>query len=212
MVSLETWLVFCMTEAVLCFTPGPAVMLVVSRSLTWGAAAGVRASLGILAANSMYFVLSATSLGAILLASWELFFLVKWLGAAYLVWLGARMILSTFTPGARRRGTPAGAPGASRGGSFSHGFLTQGANPKALVFFSAILPQFVNPAGPIGVQVAILGVSSVLIELAVLGLYVGACRSARGWAQHPRFAAWSERLGGLLLVGAGAQLAAIRRG
>lgn len=210
--SLETWLLFCLTETVLCFTPGPAVMLVVSRSLARGAEAGVRASLGILAANSMYFVLSATSLGAILLASWDLFFLIKWLGAAYLMWLGARMILSTFTPGARRRVTREGAPGAGRGSFFSQGFLTQGANPKALVFFSAILPQFIDPAGPVAAQVTILGASSVLIELAVLSIYVGACRSARGWARHPRFAAHAERLGGLLLIGAGAQLAAIRRG
>jgi len=68
-VALGTWLLFRLTETVLCSTPGPAVMLVVSRALTRGAAAGLRASLGILAANAMYFVLSATSLGAILLAS-----------------------------------------------------------------------------------------------------------------------------------------------
>ena len=91
--SLETWLLFCVTETILCFTPGPAVMLVVTFALTRNARAGVDASFGILAANAAYFVLSATSLGAALVASWELFSLIKWLGAAYLVWLGAHMIV-----------------------------------------------------------------------------------------------------------------------
>jgi homoserine/homoserine lactone efflux protein len=80
--TIETWLLFCVTETVLCFTPGPAVLLVLSLSLTTGAGAGVGASLGILAANAFYFLLSATGVGAVLLASYELFFLIKWIGAA----------------------------------------------------------------------------------------------------------------------------------
>src|SRR5262245_61335634 len=94
--SFETWLLFCATETVLCFTPGPAVMLVVTFALTRDARAGIAASFGILTANAAYFILSGTSLGALLLASWELFSLVKWLGAAYLVWFGARMIIDAW--------------------------------------------------------------------------------------------------------------------
>jgi threonine/homoserine/homoserine lactone efflux protein len=67
-----------------------AVLLLVSLSLTRGASAGFQSSLGILTANALYFMISATSLGALLLASWELFTLVKWCGAAYLIWSGAR--------------------------------------------------------------------------------------------------------------------------
>jgi threonine/homoserine/homoserine lactone efflux protein len=212
-VSLETWLLFCATETVLCFTPGPAVLLVVSLTLSRGGAAGLGASLGILAANTAYFVLSATSLGAVLLASYELFSLIKWLGAAYLVWLGLRMIAGAF-----RRTTiapdPAGeAPRPSRRlGAFPHGFVTQGANPKSLLFFGAILPQFIDTARPVAFQVAVLGVSSVVIELAVLSLYVAACRHARGWARQPRTTGVLQTAGGALLVVAGARLAAIRPG
>jgi threonine/homoserine/homoserine lactone efflux protein len=204
--SLESWLLFCLTEIVLCFTPGPAVLLVVSLSLTRGASAGLQSSLGILTANAMYFMISATSLGALLLASWELFTVVKWCGAAYLIWSGARMVLSRRIVAPANEHVPA-QPVRRRIGSFSSGFLTQGANPKALVFFAAILPQFIDPRDPIGIQLTILGTSSILIELLVLGIYTLACHHSRGWFRDSRFAASLERVGGALLVGAGARLA-----
>jgi homoserine/homoserine lactone efflux protein len=205
--SFETWALFCTTETVLCFIPGPAVLLVVSLALTRGARAGLGASAGVLLANAFYFVVSATGIGAILLASWELFFLVKWLGAAYLVWLGLRMLLTRALaltgddPAQRRAGAP-----------LRHGVVTQGANPKALVFFGALLPQFVDPARSVPTQIAILGVSSILIEFAVLGLYVAVCHRARGMMQRPAFSSALNRAGGALLIGAGAGMATIRRG
>jgi threonine/homoserine/homoserine lactone efflux protein len=206
-VAFEPWLLFCVTETVLCFTPGPAVLFVISLSLARGAGAGLRGSLGILTANVLYFATSATGLGVILLASWDLFVVVKWLGAAYLVWLGARML---FVPVASTGGAAA-TPRRSHLRPYVSGFVTQGANPKAIVFFSAILPQFVDPAASVPRQVAILGVSSVLIELTVLSLYVVACHQARRWARQPRYATALERVGGAFLVAAGARLAVLRR-
>ena len=206
--SLETWLLFCATETVLCFTPGPAVLLVVSLSVSRGLWAGLAGSFGILSANAMYFALSATSLGAILLASWQFFTVIKWFGAAYLIWLGVRMFLSSSS--AQRDAAPAPSVLSSRR-SFSLGFLTQGANPKALIFFTAILPQFIDTNRPIGFQVFILGLSSVVIEMFVLTLYAATCHTARTWANRPGATVWLRRAGGLLLVGAGARLAAIRR-
>ena len=91
--SLEAWLAFCLTETVLCFTPGPAVLLVVSIALGGGLRPGLGASLGILAANTLYFAISATGVAAALVASRELFLLLKWVGAAYLVWLGLRLLV-----------------------------------------------------------------------------------------------------------------------
>ena len=194
-----------MTEAVLCVMPGPAVLLVVSTALTRGARHGLWASLGILAANTGYFILSATSLGTMLVASWELFSLVKWAGAAYLLWLGCGMVVASLR---RRPEAPEPAARASReSASFAQGFLTQAANPKALLFFSAILPQFVDPAGPIARQILILGISSVVIELAVLAAYVAACRSAEGWTGRTRMAAPLQAAGGVLLAAAAARLA-----
>ena len=203
--SFETWLFFCITEAVLSFTPGPAVLLVISIALTRGARDGVLASLGILAANAIYFVLSATGIGAILVASWEVFFLIKWLGAAYLVWLGIRMLMShpeaaTSDATANRQPNP-----------LRHGMITQGANPKALLFFTALLPQFVDPTRAVAPQVAILAVSSITIEFLILSLYVAVCHRARGLTRRPGFATALNRAGGVLLIGAAAGMATLKR-
>jgi homoserine/homoserine lactone efflux protein len=206
-VSLQTWLWFCATETVLSFLPGPAVLLVISTSLTRGSAAGLAGALGILTANAVYFALSATSLGALLIASYRLFLVIKWAGAAYLVWVGARMI---FVPDQPLDTQPV-RKNRSRGRSFSTGFITQSANPKALLFFTAILPQFIDPRGRVAFQVAVLGVSSVTVEFIVLGLYVLTCQRARAWAGESRFALPLQRTGGALLIAAGVRLAAIRK-
>ena len=92
MMSWRTWMFFSATEALLCLTPGPAVLFVISHGLTRGGRASLSANAGILAGNSLYFVLSALGLGAILLASHEFFTLVKYVGAAYLVYLGVQTI------------------------------------------------------------------------------------------------------------------------
>ncbi len=204
--SLEAWLLFCATEAVLCLSPGPAVLLVVSLSLVGGGRAGLRAALGVLAVNVLWFALSATSLAAILIASQQVFFAVKWLGAGYLVWLGVRMVVSRPAPGESEA-----TPGDVGRGAFTRGVVVQGANPKTVLFFTALLPQFIDPSGAVGSQVLLLGVSSVVIELAVLALYVAACQRARRLVEPRRFALPLQRAGGVLLVGAGLGLAAIRR-
>jgi len=208
--TLETWALFCVTETVLCFTPGPAVLLVVSLALSRGGSAGLRASLGILAANAAYFALSATGLGALLLASWELFSLIKWLGAAYLVWLGIRMIHAAFTMRDGRTEERGAAP-EHGSGAFLQGLITQGANPKSLLFFTAILPQFIDARAAVTPQVLILGVSSVVIELAVLSLYVVVCRRAGRLTSAAQFAAPLQIVGGALLIVAGVRLATQQR-
>jgi homoserine/homoserine lactone efflux protein len=200
--SLEVWAAFCVTETVLCFTPGPAVLLVVSIALGRGFRPSVSAAFGILAANSLYFALSATGVAAALVASRELFLVLKWVGAVYLVWLGLRMLLS------RRSGEHDISP-IPVARTFVRGFVVQGANPKALVFFVALLPQFVDPSGSVPTQLLVLGVSSVLIELAALATYAfGAARARR--VAGARIASALQRVGGGLLVAAGARLAAVR--
>jgi homoserine/homoserine lactone efflux protein len=207
--SLEVWLLFTITETVLCLSPGPAVLLVLSVGLTRGWQPGIQASAGILVANLLYFVLSATSLGAMLLASWELFGLIKWLGAAYLIWLGLTTMLAhgDATRPVEEPLTPP-RPGM---GTFLHGVVTQGANPKALLFFTALLPQFVNPAIPLAPQIALLAMTSVLIEFGVFTGYAVLASRASGFARRPRCVRLINRVGGGLLIGAGAGLATLKR-
>jgi len=207
--SLEAWLLFCATETVLCFTPGPAVLLVVSQSLSRGARAGFAASAGILTANAAYFALSGTSLGAVLVASVTAFTVIKWVGAGYLVWLGGRMLVGS--DGSPTRTADADSPAGSERRAFSLAVLTQGANPKALIFFAAILPQFIDPSQAVMPQILILGVSSVVIEFLVLALYVGTCHTARTWVARPRIAGVLQRVGGAFLIGTGVRLAVVER-
>jgi homoserine/homoserine lactone efflux protein len=207
--SFEAWLLFVLTDTVLCFTPGPAVLLVVSTALTMGAGPGLRASFGILAMNVMYFALSATGIGAILLASWELFVLIKWIGAVYLVWLGLSMLFA-------RRGDAAvvattDSEDRRNARAFTRGLITQGSNPKALVFFSAIVPQFIDPHADVVFQIALLGLTSTLIELVALSIYVAACYQARRAVRQDSLVSALNRAGGALLIGAGAGLASLRR-
>src|SRR2546421_2281529 len=132
-VSLPVWALFVVTESILCLTPGPAVLLVVAQALGRGAAASVWATLGILTGNALYFALSATGLGALLLASYEVFALVRWLGAAYLIWLGVRAFSG-------RSGTRSTAPAvaAGRRGAFGKGFGLPAGEAHALSFFSGL--------------------------------------------------------------------------
>src|SRR5882672_8705685 len=121
------WILFVMVETMLCLAPGPAVLLVLSQGLTFGWRGSIAANLGILAGNAIYFALSATGLGAVLLASYDLFFAIKWIGAAYLVWLGLGAFLGTskVLPVRAAAGEPRDAAQL-----FASGFVLQMANPK----------------------------------------------------------------------------------
>jgi threonine/homoserine/homoserine lactone efflux protein len=203
--TLNVWLAFVVLETVLCFTPGPAVLFVVSTSLARGARAGFGGAWGIVACNTFYFLLSALGVAAVILASNRLFTALKWLGAAYLVWIGARMIIARAAPAQAVEEPKEGAGVAA----FVRGFAVQAANPKALAFFVALLPQFIDVRASVPEQVAILALTSVAIEICVLALYVRVATRAGAYAGQ-RWAVWLNRVAGGLLVAAGARLAIVR--
>jgi homoserine/homoserine lactone efflux protein len=199
---------FAATELVLCLTPGPAVLTILAQALRHGRGRSLWSILGIIAGNTLYFVLSATSLGALLLASYELFFAIKWLGAAYLLWLGVRTFLDKRSTLAIEAAPAAKGPPLSL---FGHAFVVQVANPKALLFFTALLPQFVAPARPLAPQMAVLALVSVVIEFAVLFFYASLAAEATRLAVRPRFARLTNRVAGTFLIGAGIGLASLTR-
>lgn len=196
-------LLFAATELLLCLTPGPAVLMVVSQGIRRGFRNSTRGAAGILAGNAIYFALSAMGLGALLLASKRVFDVLQIAGAAYLALLGLKMLIK---PG--RIDDAEVAADTRNAGSFVQGLLTQLANPKAIVFFTALLPQFVDPTRPVATQFLILGVISILVELPVLLMYGYAAH--RGRARYGKHAPLFERLAGACLIAAGAKLAAMR--
>jgi len=205
--SASTWWVFVSLNLALDLTPGPAVLYVLSSGLRAGAGKSLAASSGILSANALYFAISGTGLGALVLASYRLFFAIKWLGAAYLVYMGVRALLAKdavmASPNRARSRT-------SARDLYRGAVLVQLSNPKAIVYFSAILPQFLNAREALLPQVALLGATSTVCEFTVLSFYGIAAGRAAALARRPAFARWTNRGAGLLLLGAGAGLASLR--
>jgi threonine/homoserine/homoserine lactone efflux protein len=208
-VNWDTYWLYVATEAALSLSPGPAVMLVIAYGLSQGARRSVWASLGILSANGLYFALSATSLGALLVASEAFFQAVKWAGAAYLVYLGLAALLGQPSPITVSRSA---ARGASPGAIYLSGLTLQLANPKTLVFFIAILPQFVDPRLPIGAQMVWLAAGSAIPEFFILAGYGFAASRAARLAADPRFARLTDRAAGLLVLAAAAMVLSVSRG
>ena len=206
--TFQLWFLFVATEAVLSMTPGPAVLFVLSQAIKRGPGKSVWASCGILSANTVYFALSATSLGAVIVASYRLFFLIKWIGAAYLVYLG----LNSFFGKSSVLSLPEEkVPSRNGPRILRDGFVLQAANPKALLFFTAILPQFVDTHHNVVFQILVLGISSIVVEFAILFTYGELAGRALATTRNPRFEKITNRIAGSLLIGAGLGLARLRR-
>ncbi|MFN3565383.1 MAG: LysE family translocator [Burkholderiaceae bacterium] len=196
-VNWDTYWLYVLTEAALSLSPGPAVMLVIAYGLTLGARRSIPATLGILSANGVYFAISATSLGAVLVSSRAFFFAVKWIGAAYLVYLGLRALVGKPSP---ITASNAAASGSTWRSVYAAGLALQLANPKTLIFFVAILPQFVDPRLSIGAQMAWLAAGSVVPEFFILAGYGFLASRAARIATDPRYARWTDRIAGALVL------------
>ena len=174
--TFKTWLLFLGMETALSLSPGPAVFYTVSQGARGALRRTLPAAVGILTANGIYFALSATSLGAIIAASARFFTLAKWIGAAYLIFLGIKALRSANSMhSVALDGVSAEKEGDRR--SVYLGALTlQLANPKALLFFLALLPQFIDPAISVVPQMLILAATSMVPEFCILTGY--------GWFAH----------------------------
>ena len=207
--SLNTWLVFVAAVFVLTVTPGPSVLMTVSTSVNRGFRQAVLAALGSTSAIVGIMLLSAAGLGTILLASDLLFSVLKWAGAGYLTYLGLSSLFSrenNLSPLHQQETRET-----VRTRSFVHGFLVGASNPKALAFFTALFPQFIDPSRPQVPQFLVLCSTFVAFELFWLITYAALGSRAKRWLQKPgRAMLFNRATGGIFLLAAGA-LASARR-
>lgn len=178
--SLNTWLLFLLMETALSLSPGPAVFYTVSQGARGGLKRALPSALGILSANAIYFALSATSLGALIAASARFFTVAKWVGAAYLVYLGIRALAAAGHSQAVALNGGAAQAGiryfSDRRRVYLGALTLQLANPKALLFFLALLPQFIDLKFAVVPQMLILTATSMIPEFFILMSY--------GWLAH----------------------------
>ncbi|GMU71609.1 MAG: threonine transporter RhtB [Burkholderiales bacterium] len=175
--DLHVWLIYFLAALGLSLSPGPNSLL----ALTHGALHGRRRALYTLGGGALGFVtiiaLSMFGIGALLKASLVWLTVLKWLGGAYLVWLGIQVWRA---PPIRieRGGTP---PAANNGSLFRQGFLAAATNPKGILFFAAFLPQFVDPARNVFVQFLVMAATFVAIELVTEFLLASLAHRVTGW-------------------------------
>lgn len=201
--SSHVWLGFAAFALLVSVVPGPAVIAVVSTALRGGFRASLAANAGVLVADAVFVAAAALGLGAVLVASHGLFVAVRWLGIAYLAYLGVRALLDRGTAFA------VGAPGRERR-AFRFGLTTQLANPKIVVFFGALLPLFVDPSRPAAPQFVLLGATFIVSDALVFAAYGALAHRARTLLETPRAARVTSRVTGVAMLGIAARLAAER--
>ncbi|HKN29201.1 MAG TPA: LysE family translocator [Roseiarcus sp.] len=188
--------------AILMLIPGPNVALIVANSLVFGARAGLMTVAGTSAAMVVHLAVAALGVTALFGALAQAFQILRWIGVAYLVWLGIR---AWRAPADDFGQTRAISPGKTVG----RGFLVSLTNPKTLAFYAAFLPQFLDPSAPLGRQMAILGVTFVSTALVIDSGW--ALLAGRARRLVVRFGRLRNRLTGAVLVGAAVGLALARR-
>lgn len=204
-----SWLLFIVASLVLIVTPGQDMILVMSRSIAQGPAAGVATAAGVSVGLVGHTLLATLGLGAILRTSETLFLLLKLVGAAYLVYLGVQLLRIR----QHQLAVSAGAP-RSLARLFLDGALSNVSNPKIAVFYFAFLPQFVLPgAAHPTLSVFVLGLVFAALTFVVKGpVGLGAGLLSTWLRQRPAVLAWVFRSSGAVLVGLGLRLAFERRG
>src|SRR6202045_349140 len=182
MFDTHRFLLFFVAALLLAVTPGPGIFYVLARSLAGGRREGILSSFGTFVGGLFHVLAAALGVSAILAASAVAFHTVKYAGAAYLVWLGIRMIRPRNAELAFETFAPVR-------GAFSQGIVTEVLNPKTALFFLSFIPQFVSPArGHLTLQFLILGAISVSLNTAVDLIVVGfAGALARSLTQNRRF-------------------------
>lgn len=207
MIPFETLVLFFVTTFVIVLSPGPAAIAVTAESASNGFKSAFLVILGIAIANIVFFILSATGIAALLIASNTLFSIIKWIGVAYLLYLGFSAIFSQAGPLSIN---PANTNKRHGYKVFLKGFILELSNPKAFLYFSALLPQFIDISNPIWPQMAILCLITLCLDLIGYSLYgyLG-FKSISG--VKPTMIKFINRSAGGMLIFAGIKMASVEK-
>ncbi|MES2105001.1 MAG: LysE family translocator [Pseudomonadota bacterium] len=208
--DFKLWLLYVAAVFVLTVTPGPSVLLCITNGIHFGARRTFASAVGSITAVCMIMLVSAAGLGAVLAASEKIFVVIKWVGAAYLIYIGVKTFFSTQSSIAVDS-PAASAPPKSLPALYLQGFLVGASNPKALLFFSAFFPQFLNPDLPQLPQFMVLGATFVCFECFWLMFYASFAARIAPWLQTAGRARMFNRVSGITFIGAGALLASVKR-
>ena len=202
--TLHTWLLYLGAVVLISCTPGPNVLYVTTRSIRFGLGAALIGTAGCLLALVIMLIGSAAGLSAVLAAAPAAFTVLKYLGAAYLIFLGVMMWRMPDEP--EESLAPAAPRGTSNLAIFRGGFLVGISNPKLLIFAAAFFPQFIAPSAPWGPQFAVLVATFVAVELS---FYIVYAITARRLTDHLLRGVWRRRVnrvGGVIFMTFGAAL------
>lgn len=205
----ELWLAFVAANTVLAIIPGPTVMQVVGYALTHGRRAAPSLVTGVTLGNVTALGLSFLGLGALLAASATLFAAFKWVGAAYLVYLGVQQWRAA--PATDGGADTAVGPRRRHRALLAHCWLVTALNPKGIIFLVAYVPQFMTPHAPAVPQLAALGVTYLAVNALNAGGYALLAGTAQQVMHRPAVQRAAHRVSGGLLIGAGGMTAALHR-
>lgn len=204
------WLVFFSAALALNVSPGPDLLFVLSRTLSGGRRVGVASACGVCSGALVHVAAAALGISAILATSALAFAVVKYVGAAYLLYLGIQALRSA---GAGMQLNLNAAPRTSAWQAYRQGILVDILNPKAAIFFMAFLPQFVRAdQGAVAVQLLVLGVLVVMVAIVVeCALVLLAARASSALRENRRLSQWLDRVLGSVLIGLGIRLGLAER-
>ncbi|MCP3407033.1 LysE family translocator [Bradyrhizobium sp. CCGB01] len=208
MIHFDTLLTYIAVVLGLFLIPGPAVLLVLARSSVGGHRVGIATGLGIATGDMLHTAMATLGLSAVLMTSALAFSLVKYAGAAYLIYLGIRTLMERGEDLKLARSRLVDAPLA-----FRQAVLAEVLNPKTALFFLAFLPQFVHPErGSIVAQLAVLGLVFVIMSAIYTALIALAAGQVAGWlARHRSIGRWQGRVVGAIYLGLGVRMALQQR-
>ncbi len=205
--TFETWATFTAASAILLVIPGPTILLVVSYALGQGWRTALPMAIGVALGDFTAMTLSMLGIGALLMASATIFTVLKWIGAAYLIYLGIKLFRAGGALDAKPRtdATPAAR-------MMGHAWLVTALNPKSITFFVAFLPQFLDRHADFLTQMVVFEATFLALAFANAFGYALVASRARNLVRNPRAVGVFNKAGGTLLVGAGIATVAVRSG